>query len=82
MTMLDKEVAEERAEAAEAELEILQERLATVEVELESLQEGGAGAVGGDGETSGKQSLAYTQLEKHNDRLKEALIRSVFTRRY
>ena len=49
MVMLDKEVAEERAEGAEAELEILRERLTTVEVELESLkesEESGVAAVG------------------------------------
>lgn len=79
MAMLDKEVAEERAEAAEAEVESLQERLAGMEVELESLKEGG---IVGDGQVddSVKQSLAYTQLEKHNERLKEALIRSVSCR--
>jgi dynactin 1 len=40
MTMLDKEVAEERAEAAESELEELKEKLAVVEVELEVIKEG------------------------------------------
>ena len=40
ITMLDKEVAEERAEAAEAELEELKEKLAVVEVELEVIKEG------------------------------------------
>ncbi|KAJ7439861.1 dynactin [Mycena latifolia] len=80
MAMLDKEVAEERAEAAEAELEEVMERLAVVEVELGVLKEGGA--PGGDEEdagnksmSAGKDSLAYIQLEKHNDRLKEALLR-------
>ncbi|KAJ7695201.1 dynactin [Mycena rosella] len=80
MAMLDKEVAEERAEAAEAELEEVTERLAIVEVELGVLKDGGA--EGGDDEdvgnksmSAGKDSLAYIQLEKHNDRLKEALLR-------
>jgi dynactin 1 len=40
MTMLDKEVAEERAEAAEAELEETKEKLAVLEVELEVIKEG------------------------------------------
>jgi dynactin 1 len=40
MTMLDKEVAEERAEAAESELEELKEKLAVVEVELEVIKQG------------------------------------------
>lgn len=34
------------------------------------------GAEGGG--SSGKDSLAYKQLEKHNERLKEALIKQVF----
>ncbi|KAJ6541721.1 dynein associated protein-domain-containing protein [Mycena capillaripes] len=82
MAMLDKEVAEERAEAAEAELEEVTERLAIVEVELDVLKEGGDGeGEGGEEEagnksmSAGKDSLAYIQLEKHNDRLKEALLR-------
>jgi hypothetical protein len=38
--MLDKEVAEERAELTESELEDLKEKLATAEVELDVLKEG------------------------------------------
>ncbi|GLB43572.1 putative dynein associated protein [Lyophyllum shimeji] len=72
MCMLDKEVAEERAEIAEAELEEVKEKLAVVEVEIGVLREGGAG---GDAGSSGKDSLAYIQLEKQNERLKEALIK-------
>ncbi|KAL1950983.1 hypothetical protein VTO73DRAFT_132 [Trametes versicolor] len=73
MAMLDKEMAEERAEVAEADLEDVKERLAIVEVELEVVREGGGDEGGGD--TAVKQSLAYIQLEKQNERLKEALIR-------
>ncbi len=40
MAMLDREVAEERAEAAQSELEELKEKLAVVEVELEVIREG------------------------------------------
>jgi dynactin 1 len=72
MTMLDKEVAEERAEAAESELEELKEKLAVVEVELEVIKQG-ASAEGGDSNVAG--SLAFIQLEKQNARLKEALVR-------
>ncbi|KAJ7082516.1 dynein associated protein-domain-containing protein [Mycena crocata] len=80
MAMLDKEVAEERAEAAEAELEDVTERLAIVEVELGVLKEdaeegGGDEEPGNKSMSAGKDSLAYIQLEKHNDRLKEALLR-------
>ncbi|KAH9948209.1 dynactin [Amylocystis lapponica] len=73
MAMLDKEMAEERAEVAEADLEEVQEKLAVVEVELQVLREGGDVEEGGEGVV--KQSLAYIQLEKQNERLKEALIR-------
>jgi dynactin 1 len=89
MTMLDKEVAEERAEAAESEIEELKEKLAVVEVELEVIKQGACkyatlffrnqathsfgAAEGGDSNVAG--SLAYIQLEKQNARLKEALIR-------
>ena len=88
MVMLDKEVAEERAEAAESELEELKEKLAVVEVELEVIKQGACkyatvlrnqatdsfeAAEGGDSNVAG--SLAYIQLEKQNARLKEALIR-------
>lgn len=41
MAMLDKEVAEERAEIAEAELEEVKEKLAVMDVELVVLKEGG-----------------------------------------
>jgi dynactin 1 len=41
MVMLDKEVAEERAEIVEAELEEIKEKLAIVEVEIGVLREGG-----------------------------------------
>ncbi|KAI9445370.1 dynein associated protein-domain-containing protein [Lactarius indigo] len=71
MAMLDKEVAEERAEAAEGEIEELKEKLAVVEVELEVIKEGAS--EGGNSNVAG--SLAYIQLEKQNARLKEALIR-------
>ena len=76
MAMLDKEVAEERAEAAELEMETFKERVESLEVELESIREGGAGG-DGDGEIDDavRTSIAYSQLEKHNDRLKEALIK-------
>lgn len=73
MAMLDKEVAEERAELAESELEDVKERLAIMEVEVEVMKEDGEEPEG-DSE-AGRGSLAYIQLEKHNERLKDALIR-------
>ncbi|KAG6857289.1 hypothetical protein H0H87_006482 [Tephrocybe sp. NHM501043] len=71
MAMLDKEVAEEKSELAEAELEELKEKLAVMEVEIGVLRDGG-----GEGDAdAGKTTLAYIQLEKQNERLKEALIK-------
>ncbi|KAF8481025.1 dynein associated protein-domain-containing protein [Russula ochroleuca] len=72
MAMLDREVAEERAEATQSELEELKEKLAVVEVELEVIKEG-ASVEGSSSNVA--SSLAYIQLEKQNARLKEALIR-------
>ncbi|KIM47423.1 hypothetical protein M413DRAFT_439091 [Hebeloma cylindrosporum] len=71
MVMLDKEVAEERAELAESELEDVKEKLAILEVENDVLKEEGNVA----GDSPAKDSLAYIQLEKQNERLKEALIK-------
>ena len=73
MAMLDKEVAEEKAELAQTELEEIKEKLAVLEVGNGLLKAGG-----GTGESSDdavKSSMAYIQLEKHNERLKEALIK-------
>ena len=72
MAMLDKEVAEERAEALQSEMEALQERLASSEVELSTIRDG---STFDPNESPEKLSLAYAQLERHNDRLKEALIK-------
>ena len=79
MAMLDKEMAEERAEVAEGELEEVKEKLAVLEVEAEVLRNGGGGDGPEDGEkeTGAKSSMAYIQLEKQNERLKEALMRWV-----
>ena len=78
MAMLDKEVAEDRAETAETELETIKERLAEAEVELNVLKEGGSALEGDDG-SGAKSTLAYIQLERQNERLKEALMRCEVT---
>ncbi len=98
MVMLDKEMAEERAETAELEVEELKEKLAVLQVEMGvlkggegascfftlvsslnvspplSLLDGGTAPVTPVGSPE-KTSLAYIQLEKQNERLKEALIK-------
>ncbi|TFK24263.1 dynactin [Coprinopsis marcescibilis] len=71
MSMLDKEVAEEKAELIEAELEDLKEKVAVLEIENSALK--GEGEGGAD--APARDSMAYMQLEKQNERLKEALIR-------
>jgi len=81
MAMLDKEMADERAEAAEAEAEAMKEQLAVLEVELNVLrterEEGERDGGEGDAEANdqARKSLAYIQLERHNERMKEALMR-------
>lgn len=90
MAALDREVAEERAEAAEAEVEKLNDKVQELELEVAILREENGKlrdralhcadqsaeyerpVSGLEGE---RTSLAYVQLEKHNERLKEALIR-------
>ncbi|TFL06330.1 dynein associated protein-domain-containing protein [Pterulicium gracile] len=71
MAMLDKEVAEEKAEMAEAEVEDLKERLAIAEVELDVLKS----SEDAEEEDQVRSSLAYIQLEKQNERLREALLK-------
>ncbi|KAL7423292.1 hypothetical protein Q5752_002593 [Cryptotrichosporon argae] len=77
MATLDREVAEEKAEAADADAARLGEKIAELELEVAVLKEENAEyekpieqGVGVD-----RSSLAFVQLEKHNERLKEALIR-------
>ncbi|WVQ65710.1 uncharacterized protein L199_003888 [Kwoniella botswanensis] len=76
MAALDREVAEEKAESAELEKEKLNERVQELELEVAVLKEENAEyekpVSGLEGE---RTSLAFVQLEKHNERLKEALIR-------
>ena len=73
MAMLDKEVAEEKAELAQMQLEEIKEKSAVLEVENGVLKTGGG--TGESSDAAAKSSMAYIQLEKHNERLKEALIK-------
>lgn len=76
MATLDREVAEEKAEAAEAEVERLNEKIQELELEVAVLKEENAEYEKPiDGlESGGHTSIAYIQLEKHNERLKDAVI--------
>ncbi|CAG8706507.1 7985_t:CDS:2, partial [Acaulospora colombiana] len=71
MVLLDKEVAEERADAAEAEVEELKEKLAVSQDELTILREANSGTGAGGDPSDGKFSLAYIQLERQNGRLRD-----------
>ncbi|KAJ3710076.1 hypothetical protein C8R42DRAFT_541473, partial [Lentinula raphanica] len=76
MCMLDKEMAEEKAEIANTELEAVKEQLAEVEVEVEVLrEEKELWQLENEDGGKTKDTLAYIQLEKQNERLKEALLR-------
>ncbi|KGB74790.3 dynactin 1 [Cryptococcus deuterogattii R265] len=76
MAALDREVAEEKAEAAEADIVKLGEKVAELEMEVALLKEENAEYEKPAGGIEGERtSLAFLQLEKHNERLKEALIR-------
>ena len=79
MAMLDKEVAEERAETAEGDAEALRQKVAELEVELAALQgdEGNEGDSGEGGKTSLKDRKAILVLERQNARLKDVLVRYV-----
>ncbi|KXN84997.1 hypothetical protein AN958_11842 [Leucoagaricus sp. SymC.cos] len=73
MAMLDKEMAEEKLESVEGEFEEVKEQLEVLKVEMGVLKGEQEGTTGAD--APGKDSLAYIQLEKQNERLKEALIK-------
>nr|KIR89490.1 dynactin 1 [Cryptococcus tetragattii IND107] len=76
MAALDREVAEEKAEAAEADIVKLGEKVTELEMEVALLKEENAEYEKPAGGIEGERtSLAFVQLEKHNERLKEALIR-------
>lgn len=74
MATLDREMAEETADALRAELELLKQKTEELELELEVLRE--------ENEELGKEmtmdergSRGWLQMERSNERLKEALLR-------
>lgn len=81
VSLLDKEMAEERYEAAESALEVLKEKAAELEVELGVLREESGklfdptdpAASSGEGGAAG--GLELIKLSKQNERLKDALVR-------
>lgn len=77
MVTLDKEFAEEKCETLELELEGEREKVGGLEDDVLALEEVNAEYERPPEEGAEKSSVAFVQLEKHNERLKEALIRCV-----
>ncbi|KAL9052140.1 MAG: hypothetical protein Q9162_005601 [Coniocarpon cinnabarinum] len=74
MATLDREMAEEHAEAARLEVDALKEKISELEDEVEVLREENA-LMGEEISPEEKSSQGWLQLERSNERLKEALIR-------
>lgn len=71
---LDKEMAEELAEAAKAELDAVKQRLEEVQLEVEVLREENS-ELGADMSPEERSSQGWLQMERSNERLREALVR-------
>lgn len=79
MLTLDKEVAEERAEALQQETNILKDKIAEISIDLDILKKEAdilnkPPVKKGEGDEE-RTALEVIQLERHNERLREALIR-------
>lgn len=74
LATLDREMAEERAEQAEAEVEALRQKLEEKELELDILHSE-ANLLTEDMSDDAKHAAGHYRLQTENDRLKEALLR-------
>jgi dynactin 1 len=74
MATLDREMAEETAEAVKSELEALRVKYEELELEVEILREENA-ELGKEMTPEEKTSQGWIQMERNNDRLREALLR-------
>lgn len=74
MATLDREMAEEQTEALRAELEAVRGKAEELEMEVEILREENA-ELSGEMTQEEKTSAGWLQMEKQNDRLREALLR-------
>ncbi|KAH9827646.1 dynactin [Teratosphaeria destructans] len=74
LATLDREMAEERAEALQAELEALRVKNEEAELELEILKEEN-GELSKEMSPEERTSAGWLQMEKSNERLREALLR-------
>jgi len=74
MATLDREMAEETAEVLKTELEALKQKTEELELEVEVLREENA-ELGGEMSPEEKTSQGWLQMERNNERLREALMR-------
>ncbi|KAK0670915.1 dynein associated protein-domain-containing protein [Cercophora samala] len=74
LATLDREMAEETAEVLKAELEALKQKSEELELEVEILREENGEFTKGMS-TEERASTGWLQMERNNERLKEALIR-------
>jgi dynactin 1 len=74
MATLDREMAEETAEVLKTELEALKLKAEELELEVEVLREENA-ELGGEMSPEEKTSQGWLQMERNNERLREALMR-------
>jgi dynactin 1 len=74
MATLDREMAEETAEVLKTELEALKQRTEELELEVEVLREENA-ELGNEMSPEEKTSQGWLQMERNNERLREALLR-------
>ncbi|EKD19406.1 CAP-Gly domain-containing protein [Drepanopeziza brunnea f. sp. 'multigermtubi' MB_m1] len=74
MATLDREMAEETAEVLKTELDALKQKMEELELEVEVLREENA-ELGGEMSPEEKSSQGWLQMERNNERLREALIR-------
>jgi dynactin 1 len=74
MATLDREMAEETAEVLKTELEALKLKTEELELEVEVLREENA-ELGGEMSPEEKSSQGWLQMERNNERLREALLR-------
>jgi dynactin 1 len=72
---LDKEMAEERADALQLEVDTLKERVEELSLDLEVLQQEKEEDQLNVAHGEAPLLSSYSQLEKQNERLKEALIK-------
>ncbi|KAG1461217.1 hypothetical protein G6F46_004117 [Rhizopus delemar] len=79
MLTLDKEVAEERADSLQQETEILKDKIEEISIDLDILKQEAdilnKLPAQRDQEDNERIPLEVVQLERHNERLKEALVR-------